>query len=135
MVECGASEVSEDVMVEALEFGHKSLQPLIDLQEKMATEIGKPKAEVQLFTLDEDLKKRVSDLVAGDITSALEDPHDKAQFNQTIKDLEEKAVEEIAGEDETLVSPVKSAFDEALKDVVRSRIIKEGLRPGWARPG
>jgi polyribonucleotide nucleotidyltransferase len=129
MVECGASEVSEDVMVEALEFGHKSLQPLIDLQEKMAKEIGKPKADVQLFTLDEDLKKRVKDLVAGDITSALEDPHDKAQFNQAIKDLEKKAVEEIAGEDETLVSPVKSAFDEALKDVVRARIIKEGLRP------
>jgi polyribonucleotide nucleotidyltransferase len=129
MVECGASEISEEVMVEALEFGHKSLQPLIDLQEKMAREVGKPKAEVQLFTMDEDLKKRVSDLVAGDITSALDDPHDKAQFNQTIKDLEEKAVEEIAGEDETLKSPVKFAFDEALKDVVRSRIIKEGLRP------
>jgi polyribonucleotide nucleotidyltransferase len=129
MVECGATEIGEDVMVEALEFGHKSLQPLIDLQEQMAKEVGKPKAEVQLFTLDEDLKKRVSDLVAGDITRALEDPHDKAQFNQTTKDLETKAVEEIAGEDETLVSPVKSAFDEALKDVVRSRIIKEGLRP------
>jgi polyribonucleotide nucleotidyltransferase len=129
MVECGASEISEEVMVEALEYGHKSLQPLIDLQEQMAGEIGKPKAEVQLFTLDEDLKTRVKDLVAGDITHALDDPHDKAQFNQTIKDLEEKAVEEIAGEDETLVSPVKSAFDEALKGVVRSRIIKEGLRP------
>jgi polyribonucleotide nucleotidyltransferase len=129
MVECGASEISEEVMVEALEFGHKSLQPLIDLQEKMAREVGKPKAEVQLFTLDEDLKQRVSALVAGDITSALDDPHDKAQFNQTIKDLEEKTVEEIAGEDETLKSPVKFAFDEALKDVVRSRIIKEGLRP------
>ncbi len=129
MVECGASEVSEDVMVEALEFGHKSLQPLIDLQEKMAKEIGKPKADVQLFTLDEDLKKRVSDLVAGDITRALDEPHDKAQFNQTIKDLETKTVEALASEDETLASPVKTAFDEALKDVVRARIIKEGLRP------
>jgi polyribonucleotide nucleotidyltransferase len=129
MVECGASEVSEEVMVEALEFGHKSIQPLIDLQEQMAREIGKPKAEVQLFTLDEDLKKRVKDLVAGDITQALDDPHDKAQFNQTIKNLELKAVEEIAGEDENLTSPVKTAFDEALKDVVRTRIIKQGLRP------
>jgi polyribonucleotide nucleotidyltransferase len=129
MVECGASEISEDVMVEALEFGHKSLQPLIDLQEKMAKEIGKPKAEVQLFTLDVDLKKRVSDLVAGDIAGALDDPHDKAKFNQAVKDLEVKAVEEIAGEDAALVSPVKFAFDEALKDVVRSRIIKQGLRP------
>ncbi len=46
MVECGASEISEDVMVEALDYGHKAIQPLIDLQLQMAREIGKPKAEV-----------------------------------------------------------------------------------------
>jgi polyribonucleotide nucleotidyltransferase len=129
MVECGASEITEDVMVAALDYGHKAIQPLIDLQIQMAREIGKPKAEVPLFTLDEALKARVKDFVAADITRALDDPHDKALFNQTIKDLEGKAVIEIAGEAEDLESPVKAAFDEALKDVVRSRIIKEGLRP------
>ena len=46
MVECGASELPEDVMVEALEFGHQSLQPMIDVQEQMAAEVGKPKREV-----------------------------------------------------------------------------------------
>ncbi|MBN2676612.1 MAG: polyribonucleotide nucleotidyltransferase [Anaerolineaceae bacterium] len=129
MVECAATEIGEDVMVKALEFGHQSLQPLIDLQEKMTSEIGKPKVEVPLFTLDEDLAKRVKDMVTGDITRALEIQHDKAQFNQAINDLEEKTIAEVAGDDETLVSPVKTAFDEALKDIVRSRIIKEGLRP------
>ncbi|MGA9398510.1 MAG: polyribonucleotide nucleotidyltransferase, partial [Anaerolineaceae bacterium] len=47
----------------------------------------------------------------------------------TIKELEGKAVIQIAGESEELASPVKAAFDEALKDIVRARIIKEGLRP------
>ncbi len=75
------------------------------------------------------------DFVAADITSALDDPHDKAQFNQTIKDLEGKAVIEIAGESEELASPVKIAFDEALKDIVRARIIKEGCPTGWSRSG
>lgn len=129
MVECGASEITEDVMVAALDFGHKAIQPLIDLQLQMAREIGKPKADVPLFTLDEGLKARVKEFVAADITRALDDPHDKAQFNQTIKELEGKAVIEIAGESEELASPVKVAFDEVLKDVVRARIIKEGLRP------
>jgi polyribonucleotide nucleotidyltransferase len=43
MVEAGANEIPEDVMLKALEFGHQSLQPLVELQEKMAAEIGKPK--------------------------------------------------------------------------------------------
>jgi polyribonucleotide nucleotidyltransferase len=43
MVECGANEVPEDIMAQALEFAHKSLQPLIETQLKMAAELGKPK--------------------------------------------------------------------------------------------
>src|SRR5512136_2010688 len=43
MVECGASEVPEAVMVDALNFGHQSIQPLIDLQQQMKLEIGKTK--------------------------------------------------------------------------------------------
>jgi len=43
MVECGANSVPEEVMVQALTFGHESLQPLIDVQERMAEEIGKSK--------------------------------------------------------------------------------------------
>src|SRR5512135_477678 len=46
MVEAGADEIPEDVMVAALEFGHQSIQPLIDLQFKMQAEVGKPKREV-----------------------------------------------------------------------------------------
>ena len=46
MVECGANEIPEDVMVAALELGHQSIQPIIDLQLKMQAEIGKPKREV-----------------------------------------------------------------------------------------
>src|SRR5919108_4206139 len=49
MVECGADEIPDDVMVQALELGHKSLQPLIELQLQMAREVGKPKREVTLF--------------------------------------------------------------------------------------
>ena len=45
MVECGANEIPEDLMVEALDFGHKSLQPMIDLQIQMREALGKPKNE------------------------------------------------------------------------------------------
>ena len=42
MVEAGADEVSEELMVEALAFGHKALQPLIDVMEEMREAVGKP---------------------------------------------------------------------------------------------
>ena len=49
MVECGAKEVPEAVMVDALNFGHQSIQPLIDVQEQMAREIGKPKQTLRIL--------------------------------------------------------------------------------------
>jgi polyribonucleotide nucleotidyltransferase len=129
MVECGANEIPEDVMVEALELGHQSLQPLVEAQEKMAAEIGKPKRVVPLFTLDEILKDGVYKRVAVDLNAALDRPHTKAELNDAVTTLEETAVTEIAGEDEALVPAVKSAFEEAYKVVVRQRILEHGLRP------
>ena len=65
MVECGANEIPEDVMVDALELGHKSIQPLIELQLKMAAEIGKPKREATITSANEDLIKKVFEHVNG----------------------------------------------------------------------
>src|SRR5512138_591555 len=74
MVECGANEVPEDVMVEALELGHKSIQSLIDLQFQMQAEVGKPKREVTLAIPDADLRKKVFDKVSGPMNELLEKP-------------------------------------------------------------
>ena len=49
MVECGANEILNDVMVEALLFAHNAIQPIIDVQIKMREEVGKVKREVQLL--------------------------------------------------------------------------------------
>ena len=54
MVEAGANEVSEEVMVEALALGHQAIQPLVEVQLRMAQEVGKPKREVQRFLIDQD---------------------------------------------------------------------------------
>ena len=65
MVECGANEIPEDVMVQALELGHKSIQPLIELQIQMQAEVGKPKREPALITPDAELQKKVFERVSG----------------------------------------------------------------------
>ena len=64
MVECGANELSEEVMVAAIEFGHQSLIPLIETQERMGASVGKTKRAYTPFTVDKSLAVKVYDRVA-----------------------------------------------------------------------
>ena len=129
MVECGANEVSEEVMLKALEFGHQSLQPMIDAQEKMAAECGKAKREVPLFSLDTALLEQVSKRATAELKALLETDHTKADLYGGVAMLEQQVTMEIAGEDETKLSPARQAFEEVYKQVVRQRILVEGKRP------
>jgi polyribonucleotide nucleotidyltransferase len=129
MVECGAREISEDVMVKALEFGHQAIQPVIELQEKMATEIGKAKREYQHFELDETLLDTMRQRVTQPLIAVLEQPYDKSERIESIDQLRDQTAAELAGEDETKVTPAKEAFEEIHREIVRSRILEMGVRP------
>lgn len=129
MVECGANEVPEDVIVAALEFGHKAIQTSIDAQIKMAAEIGKPKRAIPLFVTEQTLGERMSARVNQEIVNLLAAPHTKAELYDGIDALKAVAVAEFSAEDETLSQPAKDAFEEVYKHVVRERILNEGIRP------
>ena len=134
MVECGADEVPDDVMVEALEFGHREIQALIAAQNRMAAEVGKPKREVKLYPVDPELLKKVEAQAAPELVAALERPHDKAQLYGDVDNLEAKIIETLSADDETLVGPIKIAFEEVYKNVVRERILTSGIRPDMRGP-
>lgn len=129
MVECGASELPEEVVLKALEYGHQALQPLIDLQEKMAAEAGKPKREVPLFAIAEDLSQQVYERTAQQLEQIFDRPYRKEEMYSALDQLEEQVVMEFAGEDTTLDNTVKEAFQQAIKRVVRGRILERHLRP------
>ncbi len=129
MVEAGASEVPEEVMVEALAFGHQALQPMIDIQEKMAAELGKPKREYTPFVVEESLAAQIEEMVGGRIKELLATPHTKAEFNDGLDALKKEVLEALAGEDASQALPVKVAFEDVLKKIVRQRILNEGVRP------
>lgn len=129
MVECGANEVSEDLMVKALSFGHQAIQPLIDVQEKMAQEVGKLKAEVPLFPTDNDLIEQIRVSTTTKLEKILDAPYVKAEMYAANEALEKSILDEFAGEDETKIESVKIAFEEVLKEVVRSRILNNNQRP------
>ncbi len=141
MVECGANEVPEDVMVAALEFGHKSIQPIIDLQLKMQSEIGKPKSEPTVSVLDETLEKKVFERVSGPMNDLLDKPLSKAEFYGGMDALMAEVVAEMTTIPEganaasyPAPSAVKQSFGEAEMKTVRERILGMGKRPDGRTP-
>lgn len=129
MVECGAHEVKEQVIVEALEFGHKAIQPLLDIQEQIATEIGKPKRTYIPHEEDESLKSAISERVSAEFTEFLDRPYNKTEFYASLDNLKNEVIAEFTDGDVTLNASVKNAFDDALQAVVRQRILDRELRP------
>jgi polyribonucleotide nucleotidyltransferase len=129
MVECGAEEITEDVMIDALMFGHQSIQPMIDLQEQMAAEIGKPKRVVPLFTIEAAMEEQVYQRVSGELENILNQAMHKSEHNTAIDDLQKQVIAEFSSEDESKAGMAKEAFEEAYKRVVRSRILERGIRP------
>lgn len=141
MVECGASEIPEDVMAEALELGHKSIQPLIDLQLKMQAEVGKPKREPVINLPDENLQKKVFERVDKPMNELLDKPLSKAEFYGGMDELQAAVVTELCtvpeganAADYPSEKDVKSAFGEAEHKIVRERILSLGKRPDGRTP-
>ncbi|MCE9647953.1 MAG: polyribonucleotide nucleotidyltransferase [Chloroflexi bacterium] len=137
MVECGANEIPEDVMVAALELGHKSIQPIIDLQLKMQAEIGKPKREATITTANEELQKKVFDSVNAKMNELLDKPLSKNEFYGGMDELQAAVVAEFCVEGDAnapAAKDVKSAFSEAEHKIVRERILSMGKRPDGRTP-
>ena len=137
MVECGANELSESVMVEALEAGFQAIQALVDVQWKMAAEAGKAKREVTLYALDAAIQEKVYNQVAGKLAEILEtssNEYKKAELYSAMDALQEETVSAFSAEDAALASPAKQAYEEAMKKVVRARILNSGARPDGRTP-
>jgi polyribonucleotide nucleotidyltransferase len=141
MVECGANEIPEEIMAAALDFGHKSLQPLIETQLKMAAEIGKPKREPTIALAHEELQRKVFERVNSPMNELLDKPLSKNEFYGGMDALVETVVAEMCTapeganpSDYPAQDDVKSAFSEAEHKIVRERILSAGKRPDGRQP-
>jgi polyribonucleotide nucleotidyltransferase len=129
MVECGADNVSEDVLIAAIEHGHQGLQKMIELQERMTTEVGKNKRDYTHYLLDDDLKASVLERIRPALEETLNQPYQVSAFYEEINNLRDTVVNEFSAEDESLTGNIKEAFDQALKLIVRGRILEQRTRP------
>ena len=130
MVEAGAKEVPESLMVDALEFGHDALQPLIDLQLQMREQIGKEKVEVELVKLDEGVVNVVSASVGDRLKSAITSNEDRHERNDAVDVVRQDVIEELVDDDSDYEeTPVREALDKMYKKIVRDQILYDGIRP------
>ncbi len=139
MVEAGAEEVPEELLVEALAYAHREMQPLIELQERMRAELGKPKfAWAPPETLSEEeveaLYRRAREK---GLTEVLTVASKQERSEALDRFAEELVAEFVPGEGEEAEERKKrylEAFDEVVKRELRRLILEENRRADGRRP-
>jgi len=128
-VESNSKEISEEDFLEALEWGQKAIQPLIDIQEKMAKELGKEKKSYVSFMISEELISAVHDKAFASINDVLVQDLEKVDFRKALDAVRDDVLEAYAENEEVDIGDVKEAFEEVVKAAIRKRILETGKRP------
>ncbi|MBL8040987.1 MAG: polyribonucleotide nucleotidyltransferase, partial [Chthonomonas sp.] len=131
MVEAGASEVTEELMVKALKLAHETIQEICGHIEKFAKKAGKPTREVALFDVDKKLIEEIDKASGKEIAEAIFNP-DKATRESALSDLNKELIEKYKAKyegDDVKIAQLPEAIDKVVKDTVRKLIITEDKRP------
>ena len=132
MIEAGANEVPDDIMLEAIKEAHVEIKKICAFIQKMKDEIGKPKFEYKSFEVDPDIFNFIEDNFADDIKTALQEA-DKETRDKNVDEVTEKITsayaekfgEEKAEEDKAAIG---EAMYKAQKKCVRNMIFNEHKR-------
>jgi polyribonucleotide nucleotidyltransferase len=127
MLEGGAQEVAEDVIVDAINFGLENLRPVILLQDRMRAEIGKEKRIFTEATLDSEVLAKVSDLALAGLKDAFSTPQKQARYTK-LAEAKELVMKAMASADGALEAAAAKALDKLERQVLREMIIKEKRR-------
>lgn len=122
MVESEANQLSEDVMLGAVLYGHEKLQSAIDAINKLAADAAKPAWDWQPAATDTALQSSVAKHVDADVKAAYQIA-DKQARQARLSEIKKDAVAQFAGNTEDGEATVKSAVGDVEKDAVRSRIL------------
>ncbi|HRE28647.1 MAG TPA: polyribonucleotide nucleotidyltransferase, partial [Anaerolineales bacterium] len=128
MVECGANEVPEETMVRALEFGHQSIQPLIDLQERMQREVGKPKSTYPKYEFPADVVAKVRGIV-GDRMKGVAAPADKSTRAKLRDVIQDDVIGAYKEDPSVKPSTLFGILHDIEEEAVRDSILNQGVRP------
>jgi len=127
MVEAGALFVPETEMIEAIFQGHEAIQPMLDLQESLKQEVGKPKRDVPPEAKDEALEQKVFDMGRSLMDEVLNTPQ-KMEREKKRKAAQTTVVSALAEAFEGKEAEIKEAFHTLEKTMVRQMILEKEKR-------
>ncbi|AYK08921.1 polyribonucleotide nucleotidyltransferase [Brevibacillus laterosporus] len=128
MVEAGAKEVPEEIMLEAIMYGHDHIKKIVAFQNDIVAEIGKQKMEVVLHSVDEEVDQAVRAFADAKIREAVrvEEKHARAEAIDAVKEETKVHFAEVYPEREGEISEI---LYDMVKEEVRRLITHEKIRP------
>ena len=134
MVEAGAKEVSEEVIVDAMAWAHQMMQPAIDLQRELAAKVAPAAQEYELVLPDEAIQQTADEWVDGKLGEKIRRPY--PERNEVVNEIRwafHEAMAEKLGLSAEEYSEVRDEYDEAftlaLHKDVRRGIVEDNMRP------
>ena len=138
MVESGAQELSEDIMLQALLKGHEAIQELVDFQNYIVAAVGKEKAEVELLQVGTELKVEIETAYYDQLAKAVQVEEKLARevATQAVKEEVLTSYQERFAEDEdkeTILRDVVEILEQMEHAEVRRLITEDKVRPDGRR--
>ncbi len=128
MVEAGANEVPEEVIISAVKLGQEVNQEIIGMQRQLIAQAAKPKMTINLDPpADDAVVEKVASLVDGRLRAAIFSGREKGERDGTLDELGRETAAQLAEEHPS--QAVRAAFEALLKREVRTGIVHRGLRP------
>lgn len=128
MVEAGAEQVPEEVMLEAIMFGHEEIKRLVAFQEEISERVGKEKMHVQLHEIDKELEREVRTYAETDLKNAIQVEEKQARQDK-IDEVIQKTAAHFAEVAEGRDDEVNEILHKMTKEEVRRLILEEKVRP------
>ena len=135
MVEAGAKEVDESVMLEAIMFGHEAIKELVAFQNEIVKAVGKEKREIELYQINDELRSEVEALCKDRLIEAVRIKEKLLRYG-TIDQIEEEMLniyeeKEYADEKEKklVLKQVKDICHDVVKDEFRRLVSVDKIRP------
>ena len=134
MVEAGAKEVSEQVMLEALMFGHGEIRKLIALQKAMFETLGTTKRAYTSPTINEEMLKEIEEKFGAALREAINvENKSKIASYAAIDDLKKQVKESYPEDDAAKRAEAKELFDVLKERIFRDDILNNKRRPDGRR--
>jgi len=127
MVESESEELSEQIILEAIQFGHGIVKKVIDLQNELRALAGKKKRTIVDVKRDKELGERIREELSDSILEAVMTQDKTARQTELNRILDEK-IQQVPPEEADTVKEIKTVFHELEREVVRNMIINKGIR-------